>query len=76
MLKVNYVEDTRPIRSVELVQPKGTLDLSISKNAKGTRFRISNADGNVVNVATAKLPEFIDALNKVAKHGAKVSQRA
>ncbi len=76
MLKVNYVEDTRPIKSVVLSQPKGTLDLTINKNAKGNRLRISNADGNSVNVATTELPHFIEALNKVAKHGVKVSQRA
>lgn len=76
MLKVNYVEDTRPIKSVVLVQPKGSLDLTINKNANGNRIRISNAEGNIVNVATTELPSFIDALNKVAKFGAKTSQRA
>lgn len=76
MIKVNYVEDTRPIKSAVLTQPKGSLDLTINKNANGSRLRISNKDGNVVNVALVELPNFILALNKVAKHGAKVSQRA
>lgn len=76
MLKVNYVEDTRPIKTVTLVQPKGTLDLTLNKNSNGTRIRIANAEGNVLNVATTELTHFIEALNKVAKYGAKVSQKA
>lgn len=76
MLKVNYVEDTRPISSITLAQPKGTLDLTINKNAKGNRIRISNADGNVVNVNVSKLDLFTQALAKVAKSGAKVSRKA
>lgn len=76
MLKVNYAEDTRPVTSIVLTQPEGTLDLTINKNAKGSRLRISNRDGNVVNVDTSKLPLFIEALNRVAKHGTKTSQRS
>lgn len=75
-LSVNYVEDTRPIKTAVLSQPKGTLDLTMSKNAKGNRIRISNRDGNVVNVAVTELPGFIDGLNRLVKFGAKVSQRA
>lgn len=76
MLKANYVEDTRPLKSFTLVQPKGTLDLTINKNAKGTRLRISNTDGNTVNVAVSELGDFVKALNEVAKRGVNVSQRA
>lgn len=76
MLTVNYVEDTRPIKSVVLKQPKGTWDLTLNKNAKGNRIRIESKAGDVVNVATTELAHFIDALNQVSKRGAKVSQRA
>lgn len=76
MLKVTYAEDTRPIKAVTLTQPKGTLDLTINKNSKGNRIRVSNAEGMVINVASTELTHFIDALNKVAKFGVKVSQRA
>lgn len=74
--KVNYAEDTRPLKSVVLGQPKGTLDLTVNKNAKGNRIRISNKDGNTINVATTELMHFIEAVNRVAKFGVKVSQRA
>ena len=76
MLTVNYVEDTRPIKSVVLAQPRGTWDLTINKNAKGNRIRIESKAGDVVNVATTELANFIAALNKVHTKGAKVSQRA
>lgn len=76
MLKVNYVEDTRPIKSVVLVQPKGTFDLTLSKNAKGNRIRISNKEGNVINVATTEIANFVEALNKVNKSGVKLSRKA
>lgn len=76
MLNVNYAEDTRPIRTVTLVQPKGTWDLTLNKNAKGNRIRIESKNGDIVNVDTNKLPLFIEALNKVAKYGVKVSQAA
>lgn len=76
MLKVNYVEDTRPIKSVVLEQPKGSLNLTLNKNANGERIRISNRDGQIINVALSEVDSFKAALDKVAKHGVKVSQRS
>lgn len=75
-LKVTYAEDTRPIKAVTLTQPKGTLDLTLNKNHTGARIRISNKEGMTVNVAVTELTSFIEALNKVAKFGVKVSQKA
>lgn len=75
--KVEYADDGRsPIRTLTVMQPKGTLDLTLNKNKKGNRIRISNADGMVLNVSTDKVASFIDALNKVATRGVKVSQQA
>jgi hypothetical protein len=76
MLKVNYVEDTRPVKAVTLTQPKGSLDLTLNKNYNGQRIRIANSDGSVVNVAVSELGEFKKALDLVASKGVKVSQRA
>lgn len=75
-IQVNYVEDTRPITSVKLTQPKGSLDLTMNKNAKGNRIRIANADGHVINVAVSEVPNFKAALDKVLAKGVNVSQRA
>ncbi len=76
MLKVTHSKITSPIEKIELVQPKGALDLTIAKNSDGKRIRISNVDGNVVSVDTTKLAYFIDALTQVNKSGAKSAKRA
>lgn len=76
MLKYNHVEDTRPVTSIVLVQPKGSLDLTINKNSNGKRIRISNKAGETVNIAIEKIADFKLALDAVAARGVKVSQKA
>ncbi len=71
----NYVEDTRPLTSVVLHQPKGSLDLTLAKNKDGNRIRISNKKGMVVNVATSEVAEFISVITKIAKQGVKSASR-
>lgn len=74
MLKVTYLEDTRPIKSITVTQPKGTLDLTLTKNTAGSRVRMTNSHGETVNVAVSEVTSFIEALNKITKFGAKAEQ--
>lgn len=74
-LRVSYVEESRPVKAVTLSQPKGSLDLTLVKNHDGKRIRISNRDGNVINVDTSKLADFKKAIDEVFAKGVKTSQR-
>ena len=76
MLKVNYVEDTRPIKSATVTQPKGTLDLTLFKNSDGNRIRVRNTAGETINIAVSEIASFKEGLDKVAKYGAKNSKAA
>lgn len=75
MIKVTHVEDTRPVKSLTVTQPKGTLDVTLSKNKAGSRIRLTNSLGDTINIANnaTSLAEFKQALDKIVKCGAKAA---
>lgn len=70
----NLVEETRPIKSAVVSNPKGYWDLIINKSKNGKALRISTRTGSAsVNISLDKVESLVKALQDVKSRGVNTS---
>lgn len=76
-MSLTKIHDTSsaPFSGYVLNQPAGTLNVKVTKNKKGN-IRLTNSDGNILNISADKLSYFISALQEVARSAVKSSRAA